>query len=210
MVYQGLTPWLVLAHLDEEGGCKRLHNRLVQHHKAFNGSTHDRFGHEDIWLAKPIRIGHYAHNDVAQLLVKLVGMPLQILDVGHVFPDMGKEIDPSKGGLLSDVIGAKGNGQPITLFHALFQVSHQGTPDALALVADTHYQGMQFPHVASIVADATDPAQYYPVLIEGDPADAPCCKGFSHFLQSRLRVRPRSWPVGSKALHQQRCNLADG
>src|SRR2546425_1528594 len=41
----------------------------------------------------------------------------QILDVGNVFPDMGKEIDPSKGGLLSYVIGAKGNGQPITLFH---------------------------------------------------------------------------------------------
>ena len=73
-------------------------------------STHDRFGHEDIWLAEPISIWHHAHNDVAQLLIKLVGMPLQVLNVSHMLPDVGKEIDSSQCGLLSDVIGAKGNG----------------------------------------------------------------------------------------------------
>src|SRR6266436_771450 len=78
---------------------------------ASDGSTHDRFCHEDIWLAQPIGIWHYAHNHIALLLVKLVGMPREIPDVGHVFPDMGIEIDPRQGGLSSDVIGAKGNGQ---------------------------------------------------------------------------------------------------
>src|SRR5215469_939277 len=135
-------PWLVPAHRDEEDGDTRLHNRLVRYRYAEVGSTHNRFRHENIWLAKPIGIGHHAYNDIAQLLIKLVWMPREILDVGHVVPDMGIEINPSKGGLPSDVIGAQGNGQTTTLFHALFQVSHQGTPNASALLADTHHQGM--------------------------------------------------------------------
>ena len=67
-----------------------------------------------------------AHNHVIQLLVKLVGMPLQVLDVGHVFPGFRIEIDLSKDSLPGDVIGAQCNGQPITLF----QVSHLGMHDA--------------------------------------------------------------------------------
>jgi hypothetical protein len=60
-------------------------------------STYDRFCHEDIWLAQPIGIWHQAHYDIAQLLVKLVGMPLQVPEVGKVFTDMRIEIDPRIG-----------------------------------------------------------------------------------------------------------------
>src|SRR5258708_10438033 len=76
-------------------------------------------------------------------------------------------------------------------------------------MADTDHQGMQFPHVATILADTTDPAKDGPILIEGNPTDAPCRKGFSNLLHSRVQVWPRFWPVHSKALHQQHRNLAD-
>src|SRR5271169_1513678 len=94
------------------------------------GSTHNGFCHEDIWLAKAIRIRHHAHYHVALFLVKLKRMPREVLDLGHVLPDMGKEIDPSKRGLPTDIIGAKRNGQPSSLSYALFQVIHQSTPNA--------------------------------------------------------------------------------
>src|SRR5690242_15498248 len=84
-------------------------------------SAYDRFGHEDIWLAQPIGIGHHAYNHVALLLIKLIGMVLQVPEVGQVFADIRKEIDPRKGGLLIDVIGAQGNRQPSTFFDACFQ-----------------------------------------------------------------------------------------
>ncbi len=61
---------------------------------------HERFCHEDIWLPKPIGIRDHAHNDVAQLLIKFIGMAREIPEVGQVVPYVGKEIDPSKTGLL--------------------------------------------------------------------------------------------------------------
>ena len=123
-------PRLVSVCWDEEGGGTRLHNRLICLRMARARSTDDRFGHEDIWLAAPIGIWYHAHNHVALLLIKLIGMLLQVLEVGQVFPDMRKEIDPRKGGLLIFVIGAKGNRQPTTFFYALFQ-SFEGEPKLL-------------------------------------------------------------------------------
>ncbi len=79
-------------------------------------------------LPRPLASG--ITNHVALLLIKLIGMLLQVPEVGQVFPDMRKEIDPRKGGLLIFVIGAKGNRQPTTFFYAFFQ-SFEGEPKLL-------------------------------------------------------------------------------
>src|SRR2546421_12321346 len=71
LLSQVLTPRLVSVRWDEEGGGTRLHNRFIRHRTARARSTDERFGHEDIWLAEPIGIWHYAHNHIALLLVKL-------------------------------------------------------------------------------------------------------------------------------------------
>src|SRR5260370_40594387 len=71
---QVLTPRLVSVRWGEESGGTRLPNRLIRHCTARSRSTDERFGHEDIWLAKPIGIWHDAHNHIALLLVKLIGM----------------------------------------------------------------------------------------------------------------------------------------
>ena len=55
---------------------------------------------KDIWLARSIRIWHHSHNHIALLLVKLVGMSLQVPDVGNMLTDIGEEIDSGKAGLL--------------------------------------------------------------------------------------------------------------
>src|SRR5215471_14279655 len=61
-----------------EGRGTQLHTRLVYPRTSRAHSSHNRFCHEDIWLADPIGIWHDAHNHIALLLVKLVGMPGEI------------------------------------------------------------------------------------------------------------------------------------
>src|SRR5436190_16257081 len=102
-------PRRVPAPASSPDGGSPLSTRLVHHRTRESSSAHDRFGHEDIWLAQPVGIGYHAHNHVALLLIKLIGMVLQVPEVGRVFADIRKEIDPRKGGLLIDIIAAKGN-----------------------------------------------------------------------------------------------------
>src|SRR5271169_3733819 len=87
--------------------------------------SHNRFGHQNIWFAKPIRIRHYTNNHITLLLVKLIRLLLQIPNVGNTLPDIWKEIDPSKAGQIIYVIDAKGNRQPTSLFYARFQVRNK-------------------------------------------------------------------------------------
>ena len=68
------------------------------------GSAHHRFGHENIWFAESIGIWDNAHNHIAQFLIKLVGMLLQVPDVSDLLVHMGKKIDLRKGRLLIFVV----------------------------------------------------------------------------------------------------------
>src|SRR6266702_1091998 len=95
------------------------------------------------------------------------------------------------------------------LFHALFEVLHQCTPNASSLRTDAHDQGMQFPHMAIVGAHPTNPTKDALVVSQRDPTDAIASERRSNFLYSRFYVWPGFWPVLGKTLYQQRRNLAD-
>src|SRR5437870_10443025 len=135
-----------------------------------------RFCHEDIRFTQTISIRHHSYDNVALLLIKLIGMAFEVLYTGNMFTHIREQIDARKGCLIVFIIGAKCNCQTITLSHAIFQVSHQRTPNAFPLVSYTHNQGMQLPHAATILANSTDPAKDHTVLIESYAADAACFK----------------------------------
>src|SRR5437764_11771082 len=100
-----------------------------------------------------------------------------------MFAHVREQIDARTGRLLIFVIGAKRNRQTAPLFHALFQISHQRTPDALPLVQCTYNQGMQFPDTTMLIADSTDPSKDRTILIESYATDPTCLKQHPNFFQ---------------------------
>ena len=94
-------------------------------------------------------------------------MVREVPDLGQLFADLRKKIDSRKRRLLMNIIGAEGSRSPSTFFDAFFEIGHQGQSDSFPLLADPHHQGMQFPHMIVILADATDPAKDRAVLGAG-------------------------------------------
>jgi hypothetical protein len=91
-------------------------------------------GHDDVGLAGAVGVGDYACDDVALLLVELVGVAFEVAYGGDVGPGVGVEVDAGEGGHIVGVVAAQGDGEAAALADLFIEVGDEGGADALAQV----------------------------------------------------------------------------